>query len=469
MISVLFSVSDVWLMPPITTPKKGDDKIEQLKQELSAMYGLQLPPREPTWSPSKRNPSAMEDKIHNLIRFLYYKGSEGREDEVQPLNRAVAEFEQYAPTIISQWRFKPAAEVDVLPIRRESGAIQDNFLRKVPTLNDAGRQALLECLYQKLVRVADLTKEKHAQSHTPKLATSIEQAATMLPNPIFTDAAPRNLGKTPRSAAKAQAKLTQYYRSKSAPNPPSSSEEFSDFDHVDVDKLLKDVQNDIESTKPVSKASLEAQGNKSTENSPQTQYHTPPTTPAIQPSFSLPLNEGLMKPPLEFPAQRKRPLDDPLVTHGPRKISREGTRRNASDGLNRSLSDTFLNNTPSSSFRTDTTKTSFSTVSSSTYTSPNTSFSSAYSGGSRKTSFDSSSDTDAMLRALQHPLVSTNDLDPTKARQHESQAANMCTSGEKANVQAASIDAKSEKVILDHLRASSPFSMSYQVSYTPPC
>ena len=137
------------MLPLPITPSKVDDGIEKVKQSLSTKWGIQFPVRNPT--PSKRNRSLLEEKILDLIQFLYFK--EGA------LDCAIEQFEKNAVHIVSQWQFKPHGEPDVLPsvAHSESGLRQD-FLKKQPELSHKAVTELTESLKYFLSLVVDRIK-----------------------------------------------------------------------------------------------------------------------------------------------------------------------------------------------------------------------------------------------------------------------------------------------------------------------
>ena len=133
------------------TPTKADDGIEQLKQSLSAKWGIQFPVRDSKWSPSHRNPSLVEEKIAHRIQFLYFQDG--------ALRHAIEQFERHAFTLYSQWQSKPRAEVDVLPSREsEDSALKKDFLHKRSQLEGDEVEKLKEILWLQLSEVVDRVK-----------------------------------------------------------------------------------------------------------------------------------------------------------------------------------------------------------------------------------------------------------------------------------------------------------------------
>lgn len=125
------------MLPQPITPSKVDDGIERVKQSLSNKWGIQFPVRNPT--PSKRDRSLVEEKVLDLIQFLYFK--EGA------LDCAIEQFEKNAAYIVSQWHFKPRGEPDVLPSSAHSkSALKQDFLKKQPGLSTRAVTELTESL-----------------------------------------------------------------------------------------------------------------------------------------------------------------------------------------------------------------------------------------------------------------------------------------------------------------------------------
>ena len=132
------------------TPTKADDGIERLKQSLSAKWGIQFPVRDLTWSPSRSNLSLVEEKILTCIQFLYFRDG--------ALHHAIEQFEKHAFTLCSQWRFKPRAEVDVLP-PREYSTLKKDFLHKRDQLDRDMIKELTDGLWHQLSQVVDRVKK----------------------------------------------------------------------------------------------------------------------------------------------------------------------------------------------------------------------------------------------------------------------------------------------------------------------
>ncbi len=137
------------MLPLPRTPSKADDGIERVKQSLSTRWGIRFPVRHAT--PSKRNKTLVEEKILDLIQFLYFK--EGA------LDHAIGQFERNAPQIVSHWQFKPHGESDVLPsLAHAESALKQDFLKKRHDLLPQAVTELTESLKDFLRNVADRVK-----------------------------------------------------------------------------------------------------------------------------------------------------------------------------------------------------------------------------------------------------------------------------------------------------------------------
>lgn len=153
------------------TPKKAGDEIDRIEQSLAAKWGLRFPVRDSAWSPSRRDPNSLEDKIHGRIKYLYYvKGpAEGA------LEYAIAQFEQHASSIASKWQFKPRAESDVVPSRTyDKSTSNGGFLVKRQDLGEAATKELMECLHATLSRVAEKAIVGQPYMLATDLAKSVE-------------------------------------------------------------------------------------------------------------------------------------------------------------------------------------------------------------------------------------------------------------------------------------------------------
>lgn len=91
------------------TPHRPHGSVDGIVSELNSRCGLGLPIRGEAWSPSEsRGSQSKENEIVNSIRILYFQDNEF-------LQKALDDFDMKADQIHSEWRFKPRAEVDVIP------------------------------------------------------------------------------------------------------------------------------------------------------------------------------------------------------------------------------------------------------------------------------------------------------------------------------------------------------------------
>ena len=140
---------------PKTPSKTRDDGINSIVKTLCAKWGLKLPIRDTPWSPSKiPHPGAVEEKVLGKIRFLYFKDRDA-------LDGAIKQFEEHAHYIYSKWKFKPRAELDVLPslapsesaLRRDSARRRDDV-----TVSEGVTAELAENLLHCLDQAAELVR-----------------------------------------------------------------------------------------------------------------------------------------------------------------------------------------------------------------------------------------------------------------------------------------------------------------------
>lgn len=136
-----------------TTPSKADNDIESLKTSLSAKWGIKFQPRDLVWSPSRRDLSRLEDRIHERIRFLYFQ-KDGS------LDHAIHQFERHAATVYSHWQFKPRGELDVVPtLEASESGLKSDFLHKRAPLGDDAVKDLTESLWNNVSQVAERVKK----------------------------------------------------------------------------------------------------------------------------------------------------------------------------------------------------------------------------------------------------------------------------------------------------------------------
>ncbi|KAL9101734.1 MAG: hypothetical protein Q9163_003032 [Psora crenata] len=390
-------------MPPPTTPSRADDGIERIKQNLAAKWDLHFAARDASWSPSKRDPTSLADKVHGVIQYLYYRKGPAS----GALEYAIKLFEAQAPLLVSEWRFKPCAELDVTPTRRESSGLNRDFLSKREKLSSVALEQLMECLYHHLTQVADRVKAGHGYVMPEVPFSSIENVEK---KGHKTESGRIDRSRFPkRRVAYRQSTLSQVFRSKSDPtNHHASSDDFMDDEFSDV---LQDVS--MPDAVPLVSEPEESPSWQSSRHTSAADeiFVTPPTTPPSLVALPLDQQKNYVTPdgeashtwtPSDSTSIRKRAFPEPEKMIHPRKLSRETySSHSASETgvvghkeLYR-LSKPVTSNTPNtlSSFGSSI------TAASSNITSPNTSFSSL-SVNSRSMSFEKlSEDTDSTIRA----------------------------------------------------------------------
>ena len=136
-----------------TTPSQAGNDIESLKTSLSVKWGIRFLPRDLVWSPSRRDLSRLEDRIHECIRFLYFQKNGA-------LDHAIDQFEKHAATVYSDWQFKPRGELGVVPTREASkSGLKKDFLHKRTPLGDAAVKDLTDSLWNNLSQIAERVKK----------------------------------------------------------------------------------------------------------------------------------------------------------------------------------------------------------------------------------------------------------------------------------------------------------------------
>lgn len=145
-----------------STPSKADDGIEQIKRSLAQRWAIDLPPRDTNWSPSRRDPNRLEDKILARVQYLYFKGG--------ALPLAINDFEQRAISIYSEWRYKPRAESTVLPSREPGdSALRRDYLRRREVPDESGVKMLTETL---LLCLDQISERVRSGERFPNLETN---------------------------------------------------------------------------------------------------------------------------------------------------------------------------------------------------------------------------------------------------------------------------------------------------------
>ena len=113
------------MYPPKTPNKSHDSTVNSLIRNLSIKWNLGLPIRDASWSPSEiRNPDSPKEKILTRIRFVYFK-------DPAALHGVVANFEEWARPVISDWKWKPRQEHGTIPTSASRANVfnRDSFLK----------------------------------------------------------------------------------------------------------------------------------------------------------------------------------------------------------------------------------------------------------------------------------------------------------------------------------------------------
>lgn len=443
------------------TPKKADDAIEKIKQSLSVKWGIQLPERGSTWSPSRRDPGRVEEKICTFIQMLYFRHS--------ALDIAIINFEKNAINVYSKWQYKPKAENDVIPSREkpESKSEKGFSLRKRNDLPVQAVKELTESLLHHLSLIVD--RVKHGEHfHPPNIieGQSFEDRISLINWLAYTitDSPILSVEEYPpimTAKSRGQASLTHWFRNKSAPGASATHEEaaqhFSSDDYADSemsDFMANEAFTEIpvsQSTRPVPQGTIAAS---ETDSPMDESFVTPPTTPPRSNMSGIGRGHMLEKRPVSLQGSingtasalptvdptsngnKKRPFPYSESMRPPptRRISRERkTDRPMFDyAAPPSLpgNDSFLSRSLSSLRSIDdpfSVSSSFTSVSTA-WTSPNTSFCAE----SAATSFDSTAeDTDTTIQPsldqpqIRRPADQTDlsvRLEPPKSRREKDNA-----------------------------------------------
>ena len=153
------------MRPLPRTPSKADDGIERLKLSLTTKWGIQLPVRGSTWSPSGRDPNRAEERICTYIQFLYFRDA--------ALDTAIANFERNAVAIDSKWQYKAKAELDIIPSRESSQHdSRGSFLRTRNDIPVDVVRTLTESLLHHLSLIAD--RVKHGETFPRAVSSKSE-------------------------------------------------------------------------------------------------------------------------------------------------------------------------------------------------------------------------------------------------------------------------------------------------------
>ena len=323
-------------MPPLQkTPVKADAGIENIKRSLSAKWGIQWPTRDSTWSPSKRDPNRVEDKIVTFIQFLYFR----KPPQEGALDHALKHFEENAPQIISKWPFKPRGEPDVLPfLEASNSALKQDFLKKRPVLSEKEITELTESLAHHLnstitqVKAGEkFPKTVKIEGENSRFCFQLRSTDTVSDNPIPTkEASPTKPNRTKR-----QSSLALWLRSKSEPGPakggfsparhPPSSDDYADNEIAEL-LVHADAMN-TSSAHPIRATYARNTGGSAElkqSSSSEDDFETPPSSPPLRQTSSSGSSAD---------KKRKHPnsMQAPPLRNVSRKTSSEKSAQEVSD------------------------------------------------------------------------------------------------------------------------------------------
>lgn len=311
------------MLPLPQTPSKADAGIENIKKLLSTKWGIQLPARDSTWSPSKRDLNRVEDKIVAFIQFLYFK----KPPQEGALDYALNQFEKNAVQIISKWHFKPYGDPDVLPsLEASKSALHQEFLKKRPALSEKAITELTENLKHFLDLTVDQVKagKKFPKSiknegNKSHFCFLLRLAETISDKPIPTN----EVSPTKPNLSKRHSSLALWLRSKREPGPakgevppaqhPSSSDDYPDSEMAEL--LVNADAMDTSYAVPIQAATVRMAGEPAIlehNSSSEDTYETPPTTPPWR-----------RNPSLGPSTDRKRSHPDSVQAPTPRNVSRK--------------------------------------------------------------------------------------------------------------------------------------------------
>ena len=133
------------------TPTKNSDGLYEILRSLSARWNLRFSERDPNWSPSK-SPNRVDEEVKRRIRFLYFRTN------TEALEYALDYFNNTASSrVLSEWEFKPHAEVDVIPQRVHMKSSPATFIKRLE-VSESAAEDLMNYLLQIISQVADRVK-----------------------------------------------------------------------------------------------------------------------------------------------------------------------------------------------------------------------------------------------------------------------------------------------------------------------
>lgn len=150
------------MYPPRTPSKSHDSTVNSLIRNLSIKWSLGLPIRDASWSPSGiRNPDSPQEKILTRIRFLYFK-------DPAALHGVVANFEEWARPVITDWKWKPQQEHGTIPTSASRANVftRGSFL-KTNEIPESAVASLLAQLSKLLEDEVYLVKARMESNQSP--------------------------------------------------------------------------------------------------------------------------------------------------------------------------------------------------------------------------------------------------------------------------------------------------------------
>ena len=306
------------------TPSKADadTEIEDIKKSLTAKWRIEFPARDSTWSPSRRDPKRVEDRISARIQLLFFK-------DKRKLYSILKQFDKNAIQIESKWQFKPHAERDVVPSSETpNSALRQEFLKKRSTLSEDAIKELTKNLEHCLRPTADQATavEKYLKPVKPEGQKSHSCYQLRLTKTLTDELVPTNgvLLNEP-NLPKPHSSLAPLRSSKSETGPanrgitpaqhPSSSEYYPDDEMVEL--LVDADAMDTSYAVPVQAAYTRKAGEPAKVDqsvSPEETFETPPTTPPSRKHLS------------PSPTERKRAHPDSMQAPPSRIVSRKTSR-----------------------------------------------------------------------------------------------------------------------------------------------
>ena len=375
------------------TPTKADNKFVVTVNQLKYDWGLQLPigDGEMPWSPSQSERTD-EAKILRSMRYLFYR-------DRKAFDYTITCFEEQARIISSNWKFKPRADLDVIPSSK-SASSNDNFIMR-RDLNETAVSKITARLLHIVTTIAELVKvgkDYITNTDTHGAVSRISPAA--VPDGESRESISTlhetKLPKSKLSKASQQSTLSKFgfgpKETITKQDLPSSDEYKCD---QDTTAILEDANfasispsDDVQSsmTRKDSRYTVKPEfSRRSTES-----FKTAPSTPLLQYAdirepvvkiyeygSDIGLKESLVQKGSFVTSElrnipRKRSRPEPAAPPMPRKISREGTMRQVF-GSKSSLQASSVSNA-ARSFEGAASVSSSMESSSTAQTTPNTSF-----------------------------------------------------------------------------------------------